>query len=114
MLLLFSFNFVGNCYLDFYHCNFKTKFYTLQCSPYIRNTFTVTVTDRIADKGTATPIKPAKSKNVANDWEITNSNETLDPWPLNRERTQSRSFALIEGEFKRLSEKSEKVPGLPI
>ena len=30
--------------LSFYHCNFKIKFCTLQCSDYIRNTFTVTVT----------------------------------------------------------------------
>ena len=50
--------------------------------------------DRIADKGTVTPIKLAKSKNVASDWEITNSNETFDP--LNTERSQNRSFALIE------------------
>ena len=54
--------------------------------------------DRITDKGTVTPIKLAKSKNVANDWEITNSNETFDP--LNMERSQSRSFALIERNLK--------------
>ena len=49
--------------------------------------------DRIADKGTVTPTKLVKPKNVENDWEITNSNETFDP--LNTERSQSQSFVLI-------------------
>ena len=34
--------------------------------------------DRIADKGTVTPTKLVKPKNVENDWEITNSNETFE------------------------------------
>ena len=65
----------------------SSKFHCLEPEPELLVT-------RIADKGTITPIKLAKSKNVANNWEITNSNETFDL--LNTERSQSRSFALIE------------------
>ena len=55
--------------------------------------------NRIADKPiTVTLIKLAKSNNVAIDWEITNSNETFDP--LNPERSQNRSLALIERNLK--------------
>ena len=50
--------------------------------------------DRIADKDTITPIKLAKSKNVANDWEIANSNKIFHP--LNTERSHIRPFALME------------------
>ena len=62
--------------------------------------------DRVVDKGTVTPIKLAKSKNVANDWEITNSNETFDP--LNTERSQNRSFALIERNSKDFPKKVKR------